>query len=171
MPELLEAVDVSTLPAILKDAVEVTRYLGYSYFWIDALCIVQDSRADWLLESCKMGSIYQKSVVTIAALRGAECFQGLFTARNPLCYADLPLSKSPFVFSKRAGNVDHGPKREFQVLGPASSPLQTRAWCVQEQLLSPRTLFFGSSGIFWQCIECHADKGYPVGTKVEVKSS
>ena len=165
--QFLKNIDVRTLPATLKDAIEVTRLLGYSYIWIDALCIIQGSKSDWLLESRKMGSIYRKSVVTIAALGGADCFQGLFTARNPLCYTDLPLENSPFVFSKRAGNVDPGPKREFEVIGPAASPLQTRAWCVQEQLLPQRTLFFGSSGMFWQCIECHADEGYPVGTKVQ----
>jgi hypothetical protein len=162
-----EEINPESLPATLGQAIQITRLLGYSYLWIDALCIIQDSKDDWLAESVKMGSIYRKAVLTIAALGAIDAFQGLFTVRNPLCYQDLRLSKSDFIFSHRAGNVDPGFKREFEVLGPAASPLQTRAWCVQEHALAPRTLFFGSSGVFWQCLECEADEGYPRGTKSE----
>jgi len=165
LPAFLNRIDIESLPATLQHAIKVTQLLGYSYLWIDALCIIQDSKADWLAESVKMGSIYRKSALTIAALGAADSYQGLFRSRNPLCYRDLPLSNSKFVYSHRAGNVDPGFTREFEVIGPAASPLQTRAWCVQEQLSAPRTLFFGASGVFWQCLECEADEGYPLGTK------
>jgi hypothetical protein len=112
-----------------------------------------------------MGSIYRTSILTIAATGAPSVFHGLFMSRNPLCYRDLHLSNSKFVFSARAGHVDPQFKHEFEVLGPAASPLQTRAWCVQEELLAPRTLFFGTSGLSWQCTECGADEGYPVGNK------
>jgi hypothetical protein len=160
-------IDTDTLPATFQHAIQVTRRLGFSYIWIDALCIIQDSKSDWLTESVKMGSIYRNSVLTIAALGAADCFQGCFLRRNPLCYRDIPLSNSDLIFSSRAGSVEPGFKREFEVLGPAASPLQTRAWCVQEQLLSPRTLFFGFSGVFWQCIEYEADEACPLGTRNE----
>jgi hypothetical protein len=167
LPSFPIRIDTESLPAAFQHAIKVTRLLGYSYLWIDALCIIQDSKADWLAESVKMGSIYRKSMLTIAALGAADPYQGLFTARNPICYRDLPLSNYEFVFSHRAGNVSPGFKREFEVDGPAASPLQTRAWCVQEQISAPRTLFFGASGVFWQCLECEADEGYPMGTKKE----
>ena len=160
--EFQESIDPNEIPKTLKDAIEVTKLLGYSYIWIDALCIIQDSKEDWLKEAAKMGSIYRKSVVSIAALGAVDCFQGLFTARNPFCYRDIPL-ESGLVLTNRAPSTDPGFKREFEVLGPAASPLQTRAWCVQEQILAPRTLFYGASGVFWQCLECEADEGYPLG--------
>jgi hypothetical protein len=161
----IERIDVNALPATLREAIQVTRHLGYSYIWIDALCILQDSKEDWQTESIKMGSIYRTSILTIAAMGAPSVFHGLFMSRNPLCYQDLQLSNSKFAFSARAGDVDPRFKREFEVLGPAASPLQTRAWCVQEELLAPRTLFFGASGLFWQYTECEADEGYPVGSK------
>lgn len=37
---------------------------------------------------------------------------------------------------------------------PASerdSPLVSRAWVLQERLLSPRTLYFGSGNMYWEC--------------------
>ncbi|KAH6681646.1 hypothetical protein B0J14DRAFT_430609, partial [Halenospora varia] len=32
--------------------------LGFRYLWIDVLCIIQDSIADWQVESSKIGDIY-----------------------------------------------------------------------------------------------------------------
>lgn len=37
-----------------KDALRITRCLGYKYLWIDSLCIIQDDEADWRKESSKM---------------------------------------------------------------------------------------------------------------------
>jgi len=37
-----------------KDAITVTRHLGFQYIWIDSLCIIQDSFDDWDKESAQM---------------------------------------------------------------------------------------------------------------------
>ena len=42
LDELTKKVEWSRLPRLLQDAITVTRWLGISYFWIDALCILQD---------------------------------------------------------------------------------------------------------------------------------
>jgi hypothetical protein len=39
--ELAHGIDLSLLPRVFNDAVKVTRYLGYRYLWIDAMCIAQ----------------------------------------------------------------------------------------------------------------------------------
>jgi len=41
----------SVLPQTLKDAISVTRSLGFRYIWIDALCIIQDSDEDKAAET------------------------------------------------------------------------------------------------------------------------
>ena len=46
----VERIDVNALPATLREAIQVTRRLGYSYTWIDPLCILQDSKEDWQTE-------------------------------------------------------------------------------------------------------------------------
>ena len=38
---------LKSLPLNFQDAITITRTLGYRYLWIDALCILQDSRDDW----------------------------------------------------------------------------------------------------------------------------
>jgi hypothetical protein len=46
------------LPKTILDGIKVTRKLGIRYFWVNALCIVQDDTLDKLEEIPKMGSQY-----------------------------------------------------------------------------------------------------------------
>ncbi|MBE3044755.1 HET domain-containing protein, partial [Candidatus Bathyarchaeota archaeon] len=47
------------LAANFQDAILITRGLGLRYLWVDSLCIIQDRRHDWTIESGKMGDIYR----------------------------------------------------------------------------------------------------------------
>ncbi|KAF2030724.1 hypothetical protein EK21DRAFT_14841, partial [Setomelanomma holmii] len=55
------------LPATIRDAVLIARYMGIQYVWADSLCIIQDSAADWAYEAARMCSIYSNATVTFAA--------------------------------------------------------------------------------------------------------
>ena len=55
------------LPKTIQDAIAVTAGLGFTFIWIDAICIVQDSIQDWESVCRSMASIYSNSVCTIAA--------------------------------------------------------------------------------------------------------
>lgn len=53
----------SRLPQTFRDALQIARYCGVRYIWIDCLCIVQDKDLDgknpeWDREAGKMGDIY-----------------------------------------------------------------------------------------------------------------
>jgi hypothetical protein len=67
----LRNIPMSSLPKSFQDAVVVTRALVLVYLWIDSLCIIQDSRADWYAESSKVHQYYQNAFVTISALSAA----------------------------------------------------------------------------------------------------
>ncbi|KAH6696567.1 heterokaryon incompatibility protein-domain-containing protein [Leptodontidium sp. MPI-SDFR-AT-0119] len=71
-----ERMESTGLPQTLRDAFTVTRALGIRYLWVDALCIIQDSREDWELESSKMASIYSNSLVSVAAELSQHCLDG-----------------------------------------------------------------------------------------------
>jgi len=43
----MQAIDLQSLPTTLRDAVPITRLLGFRYLWIEALCIAQDDDEDW----------------------------------------------------------------------------------------------------------------------------
>jgi hypothetical protein len=66
------------MPANFHDACIATRKLGYQYLWIDSLCIIQDSKEDWEIESAKMGDIYMRASLTLAAAAAKDSDGGMF---------------------------------------------------------------------------------------------
>jgi hypothetical protein len=54
--------------ATFREAIRVTRALGYCYIWIDSLCIVQNSKSDWDHEASRMATVYGNAVCNIACL-------------------------------------------------------------------------------------------------------
>lgn len=133
---------------------------SYRYLWIDSLCIIQDSKAHWDQESKIMGAVYGRADCTIAALSAINSHEGCFVDRNPL--VSLPCflkagGKSWYI----EGNPTIGVELRDSKLQPL--PLHQRAWVVQERLLSPRTLYYGSFGLAWECVECSATESIPEG--------
>ncbi|KAK7177874.1 heterokaryon incompatibility protein [Paraphaeosphaeria sporulosa] len=55
-----------------RDAIIVTRQLGFRYLWIDSLCIIQDDEEEWKRESRIMGDIFSGACVTIAAVDSVD---------------------------------------------------------------------------------------------------
>lgn len=51
-----------------KEAVRLTRALGYRYLWIDSLCIIQDSPVDWEFEARRMAIVYGNAVCNLSFL-------------------------------------------------------------------------------------------------------
>jgi hypothetical protein len=58
---------LENLPQTIRDAIEVTKKLGFRYLWVDALCILQDDQKDKRLEIEAMGNIYRNATLTVAA--------------------------------------------------------------------------------------------------------
>ncbi|KAL7658267.1 hypothetical protein ACMYSQ_004400 [Aspergillus niger] len=92
---------LETLPCTFRDAILATRRLGIRYIWIDALCIVQDDPDEWREQSALMGSIFENSTCTLAAVDALENEDsednGLFLARpvNPLAVEmNIPFTKT-----------------------------------------------------------------------------
>lgn len=95
------AIPDDELTQTFRDAVKVTQSLGVQYIWIDSLCIIQDSKADWLHEAYTMSNVYKYSYCTIAATAATDDNSGCFRDRDPLAdlsvrfsFTDLPASLS-----------------------------------------------------------------------------
>jgi len=71
-----QAINFALLPKTLREAIIVTRSLGISFIWIDALCIIQGDEDDWNRESATMYQVYSQAVVTIAAGISDHCDGG-----------------------------------------------------------------------------------------------
>jgi hypothetical protein len=143
---------LSELSKTFQDAISVTRGLGVRYLWIDALCIIQGpTLEDWVTEASRMCDVYRHSWCNISALWAGDDQQGF-----------LKLGGSDLSFWTHI-NIDWndlGSPTDWVILDQslwteevAKSPLNRRAWVVQERVLPPRQLYFGRTHMLWQCHE------------------
>ena len=156
LPGLLQGIAVTSLPKTFQDAVTITRDLGYRYLWIDSLCILQDSKADWENAVVEMPDIYNFAEVNICGPAAADCNAGFLHPRFiPPEWMDI---KIPWRIT------EDGPVQPIRVIykGPLPnngelphsepvSALASRGWILQERLLSQRMLYFGSRSMYWEC--------------------
>jgi hypothetical protein len=163
------------LPQTYKDAVVVASGLKIPYLWIDALCIIQDDTGDWEEQSAQMADIYGNSVVTVAAANNSSVSEGFLKITGPFteplvfpalshCSSDACISTStrtpiPSPFTVYARHVlDHIWLIPYEWSAKdkiAAKPLWSRAWCFQEEFLSPRVLGFYGDEMIFQCREGH----------------
>jgi hypothetical protein len=149
------------LPKTFQHAIHITRCLGVRYLWIDAICIIQDTEFedDWLEESSKMGSIFANAQLTLVAATAKNCEEGMYNDRSThgndtnrervALHTGLPgnsvRSKLHFVPSRpESSDLDFRPHRY-------GGPLSSRAWCLQEDILATRKLYYASDQLYWEC--------------------
>ncbi|OCK84014.1 HET-domain-containing protein [Lepidopterella palustris CBS 459.81] len=112
---MCRGITLQRLPKTFQDSVILTRQLGIRYLWIDSICIIQDSPADWETEAAKMADIYKKAYLTVVAAS-----------------------------AKDSGWTPQYGQR-------ISTIVDTRAWCLQEEALSPRLLKYNRTHMSWHC--------------------
>jgi hypothetical protein len=163
----------TALPQVFQDAIRVARNLNIRYLWIDALCIVQDwfklleDQVDWIRESAKMAEIFSSALVTICCANGAIGNEGgLFNKASCTAFDNPDLSftsdhtpctatSARFVHTNGEISVlhfvdeDRGTWRKRRSL--KDSCLDRRVWCYQEDLLSPRKLYYCADQLYWHC--------------------
>ena len=148
------------MPQLYRDAVILTRKLDIQYLWIDAPCIIRDSKAHWTKESARMSDIFANSLLIIASQSTHDVHEGF--GRKPIAdvpswttgilsnHSDTPLPLS----SRRSLPFSHDPRlyqktkhdHDFGV-----HILDLRAWTLQEALLSSRYLRTNSEQMVWTC--------------------
>jgi len=82
LEERKRRIDLQNLPQTIQDVIRICYSLNIGYLWVDALCIVQDCKEDWLTESAKMGAIYARSYIIIAAEASDSAGGGCFNSRE-----------------------------------------------------------------------------------------
>lgn len=156
----LDGVPLSSLPNTFQDGFQCAKKLNCKYLWIDALCIIQDSRDDVFRELGKMGDIYTNSLLTLAAAGGEDSHAGLFLPRKQSAVPDARVPWDNDIDSSYSLHVRVN-TLPFNKLGYGSQlkfcteyldgPLCQRAWTYQERLLPTRILHFGKYQLVWEC--------------------
>jgi len=143
-------ISLRELPPLYQDAIDITRRLGHRYLWIDALCILQDSSADWIAESSNMGTIYRNAVLNISADAAPNLDHGIFESANKNRIIEVPLLNLPCRSSMEQieGFLAIYGEPEWS---DDESPLQKRAWTLQENIFSQRKLHCRSDELHFGC--------------------
>ncbi|KAF4633919.1 hypothetical protein G7Y89_g4193 [Cudoniella acicularis] len=172
-------IKISELPRTFRHAIRITRGLGIRYLWIDSLCIIQDDRKDWEIESAKMADVYMGSQLNLAATHSSNGKGGCFAERwslDTLGQFELNVGKDAIIepddneegnykiFVRNALHVAHDHftrTMDYAHTMESASPLLTRGWVFQERLLSLRTLHFHAEELIWECasgISCECSR-------------
>ncbi|PVI02943.1 HET-domain-containing protein [Periconia macrospinosa] len=152
----MQEIPLNSMPRTFQDAIAITRCLGLQYIWIDSLCIIQDSPSDWEYEAARMASVYTGATFTIAATWGHNGQCGCFHDAVPPLVIEIHETTNPFA----AHNAQFAQRLHFRPLPNANmylkkAALNSRAWTLQEIVLSRRTILFAEDMIYWHCTSLH----------------
>lgn len=139
---------MADLPATFRDAISLTRSLNIRYLWIDSVCIIQDDREDWQIESSRMCDVYSNAHLTIAATLASDDSQGFLRHRQSklTCIELIYPDQDTIRFFLQPNNASNSYYSDS-----CDGPLHLRAWTFQERLISRRVLGFASNQMYWEC--------------------
>ncbi|KAM7198222.1 HET domain containing protein [Naviculisporaceae sp. PSN 640] len=129
------------VPLTIRDAIQVTKSLGYQYLWVDKYCIDQHNPVEQQEQFSRMGDIYGASQLAIFAL-GDDSEAGL-----------PGVSSTPRLSQRQCRSG------RFRILSTLPDPREsidfstwsTRGWTYQEGLFSTRRLFFTNHQVYFEC--------------------
>lgn len=159
------------MPQVLRDAIRVTRALGISFLWMDALCILQDVPSDWEQQCAEMHNIYGSAHVTLCVANSSssnEAFlqQKVPCLRLPFQSFQAPNKKGSFLvqYNKHMSGAFINPSSDSesgQLLSAdvGNSHWTKRGWVFQEKRLSTRKLVFGRCNIYFVCQHIYQARG------------
>lgn len=193
LAERERGIKLEDMPKTFRDAVLITRSLGFRYLWIDSLYNIQDSSDDWNREAKEMGRYYRTASLTIFARDSTGDEQGCFKDRDgdstALCRSpmfdglvDVVKSETNSIsFVQRSltyrngyfGKEDlHGFDNidKFEPVLPSTHKgltcegvLNTRGWTLQELVFSTCSLIFIELEVEWLCSRMLACECLPKG--------
>jgi hypothetical protein len=137
-PHAQADIPLSMLSPALNAAITATRGLEYRYLWIDALCVVQNDPDDKRKECASMASTFRNAALTLVLDNidnGTNDFKESFAKANG---TGVATASSGFASD-------------------------TRAWALQERLLSHRFLHLGQEQMYWECNSLKASETFPQG--------
>ncbi|KAL8947902.1 MAG: hypothetical protein Q9222_005864 [Ikaeria aurantiellina] len=148
-----------TIPAVLRDAIELVRDLNDKnekktiYLWVDQLCIIQDDLADKATQVQQMNQTYFRSIGTLIAAEGSH---SNFPLSRHNCHSFSPqhTHQRDSTSGQMIKNIQG--LRLLAALPGSTDTLEksiwnTRAWTLQESVLSHSSIEFGRNQVTFRC--------------------
>ncbi|RFU28330.1 hypothetical protein B7463_g8015, partial [Scytalidium lignicola] len=143
LPSFKVRIPWDMLSRTFQDAISITFNLGFEWLWIDSICIIQDSLEDWSTESKNMQSIYANSFCNISAADAKDGAEGCFRDRSPLAIQPCKIMLD--------GETRYAIDDDSWDWNVPRYEINSRAWVMQERLLSPRILYYTKDQVIWEC--------------------
>jgi hypothetical protein len=133
----ITGVPLAQLSTNFQHAVEVARFIGVEYIWIDSLCIMQGEGGDFETEGQLMHAVYRNSYCNIVAADSRDGTRGLFRPRDE---GGAGKARSSEILSKkyRSGAASLLGEGEWTVLSEdvyieelLGAPIYERGWVFQ----------------------------------------
>ncbi|KAL0929835.1 tol-like protein [Colletotrichum truncatum] len=141
-----KGINFNKLPATFRDAITVTRQLGFRYLWIDSLCIIQGPNGDFAEQSKSMGDVFSSAHCVIAASRATGQEDGFLGERAERSYISINRK------GEHGSDTYHVCEQIDDFQGHViDGSLNKRGWVLQERALARRTLYFTESQTYWEC--------------------
>lgn len=168
----LDHIPLTALPNTITDAIRLCHKLGFRYIWVDALCIVQDDRADWAREAATMCDVYGNAALTLVTSLVGDSSESFLEARREGALSPEPAAAIPFtdpesglpgslwlyddLFADGAWVLEND-WADISSRARDPSAWLGRAWCFQEWILSPRLLHVHEQTL-WDCFGGYASE-------------
>uniref|UniRef100_A0A0B7JMX6 Heterokaryon incompatibility domain-containing protein n=1 Tax=Bionectria ochroleuca TaxID=29856 RepID=A0A0B7JMX6_BIOOC len=162
------SIRIEDLSKTFADMIKITRDIGVRYVWIDSLCIIQDSRADWEAEASQMAAVYSNAYVTVAASGSSDGTGGCRLGDSK----DVHVGPADLSWEETSDDQNRGTSsaKTIRVFGQPDiqtvnvlmqDPLIKRGWTLQERELSPRVAHYSKDSIRWECATLKATLEFP----------
>ncbi|KAL8709262.1 MAG: hypothetical protein Q9220_006005 [cf. Caloplaca sp. 1 TL-2023] len=147
------------IPAVIRDAIELVRDLNSEneekkiYLWVDQLCIIQDDPTDKATQVQQMNQTYFRSIGTLIAAEGSHSNLPL-SRHNCHSFSPQHTHQRDSASGQMIKNIQ-GLRLLAALPGSAdslsNSKWSTRAWTLQESVLSHASIEFGKNQVIFRC--------------------
>lgn len=151
-------------PQTIEDAMTFVKRVDQNYLWTDLYCIDQNDSKAKTEQILQMDKIYHSACFTIVALDGEDADWGLPGVSRPLEHTKQPTLNlgigrltATYIYSV----WDHAGKAVWD----------SRAWTLQERLLSRRFIIIAKSSISMRCKEEVFHDSMEIGNTTSSESS
>ncbi|OBT72726.1 hypothetical protein VF21_08810 [Pseudogymnoascus sp. 05NY08] len=139
------------LPLTLRDAIIFTHNVGIRYIWIDAVCIIQDSKVDKEEEIYRMHEYYGNSIFTLCIGAVSKATEGFLRTRTAWQRSGMVCEAEDFKFVSEVPLFEDAHKQAV---------LSQRGWTLEEDCLSPRKIYWFHQFAYWSCSQGGCIEGF-----------